>query len=93
MRNKDQEPLRSSTVGCPDDGVIVTALRMAAPGHWTVVNVGLASLAGGGELNNPPDVPLLRTTAPPLSNSIVAPFTTGGRIAIETVGVLPPLWK
>src|SRR5262249_30013062 len=93
MRNNDQEPLRSNTVGCPDDGVTEIAERIEAPGHWTLVNEGLVSFAGGLPPNTPAEALLLRNTVPPVSNSTVAPLTSGGRIASDTVGALPPVWK
>src|SRR3954464_10497363 len=104
IRNNDQGPMRSSTDGAPVSLLTEIAVRGAGPGHRTVVGELLCGCGGGGGVGcGPPNkddvagpgMVGLAIVVPPISVLTVTPGpgAPGGRIAKETAGTPPPVWK
>src|SRR5258708_6401527 len=102
IRNNDQGPMRSSTDGGPVSLLTEIAVRGDGPGHRTVVGALLWGRGGGAGCGPPnkdeaagPGVVGLVIVVPPISVLTVTPgpAAPGGRIANDTAGTPPPVWK
>src|SRR5215475_11872548 len=101
IRNSDQGPMRSSTDGDPLSSLTEIAVRGDGPGHCTVVGELLCGGGGAGcctpnmEGAAGAGVVGLVIVVPPISVLITTPgpAAPGGRIASDTAGKPPPVWK
>src|SRR4051794_19119131 len=104
IRNNDQGPMRSRMDGAPVSLLTEIAVRGDGPGQSTVVGELLCDCGGGGGGCAPPNIDDavgapgvvgLAIVVPPISVFTVTPGpdAPGGRIANDTAGTLPPVWK